>query len=325
MAQIVRNAGIDVSKDRLDVSLWPLLDETHATSRDAWGLADLIAWLRAHAVARVGLEATGGYERSVVAALEAAGIVVVILNPLRVRRFAEAKGRLAKNDRADAAVIAQFTALLAEDREPRDRANDQLGEYMLVRRQIQGAITDCINQLEHLHETVLRRLLCRQQASLERQIVRLDQQIAVLVAATPAWASLAARLRTVPGVGPVLAHTLIALLPELGRLDRRAIASLVGVAPFDDDSGKRNGQRAIEGGRHAVRRVLYMAALVAKRRNPVIAAFASRLAGKKPKVIIVACMRKLLVILNAIVHQGTTWNHPQTTGGARDSETRIMA
>jgi transposase len=313
MAQIVRNAGIDVSKDRLDVAVWPSADETYATSRDAAGLVDLVAWLRGHAVARVGLEATGGYERSVVAALEAAGIVVVILNPLRVRRFAEAKGRLAKNDRADAAAIAQFTALLAEDREPRDRSNVRLGEYMLVRRQIQGAITDCINQLEHLHDPVLRRLLGRQQASFERQIKRLDQQIAALVAETPAWSSLAARLRTVPGVGPVLAYTFIALLPELGQLDRRAVASLVGVAPFDDDSGKRNGQRSIKGGREAVRCVLYMAALVAKRRNPVIAAFAKRLVGKKPKVIIVACMRKLLVIINAIIREGAIWNHPQTT------------
>jgi transposase len=153
----------------------------------------------------------------------------------------------------------------------------------------------------------LRDKIKRRQTALRRDLAALDKRLAKLVAEHDDWHVLEQRLRTVPGVGPVLVHTLIALLPELGRLSRRAIASLVGLAPFDDDSGKYAGERHIRGGRAAVREVLYMAALVAKRFNPLIVAFAKRLAGKKPKVILVACMRKLLVILNAMVRDRQPW------------------
>lgn len=307
MAQIVRYAGLDVSKDNLDAALWPKAGVGCRFAR-LGELATLIAWLHEHEVARVGLEASGGYEREVIEALEAAGFVVALLNPLRVRRFAEAKGRLAKNDRVDADTIAQYAAIMVEEvRASRGRVLDRLAEYILVRRRIVDEMTNGINTLEHLRVKELRRLIERHHAALKRSLTRHDRRLAALVAEHPDWSRLATRLRSVPGVGPVLAHTLIALLPELGRLDRREIASLVGVAPFDDDSGKRNGAREIAGGREAVRRVLYMAAIVAKRCNPVLAAFAKRLAGKLPKVIIVACMRKLLVILNAIVRDGAEW------------------
>jgi transposase len=312
MAQIVTMAGIDVSKDRLDADLWPKGVDVCSVARTE--LPALIAWLHKHQVTRVGLEATGGYERDVAEGLEAAGFVVVVLNPWRVRRFAEAKGRLAKNDRVDAAIIAEFVATIAQDRPRRGGALDRLAEYVLVRRQAQTAVIDCVNQLEHLREEELRQLVKERRAQLQGSVARLDKRIAQLVAEQPDWNALAKRLRSVPGVGPVLAHTLIALLPELGRLSRREIASLVGVAPFDHDSGRRRGMRAIAGGREAVRCVLYMAAIVAKRCNPTIAGFAKRLAGKKPKVIIVACMRKLIVVLNAIMRQQTMWIGHQPPG-----------
>jgi transposase len=305
MADIVITAGIDVSKDRLDVALWPQPGAACRWRGDE--IDQLIAWLHRHGVARIGLEASGGYERDVVRRLAAAGFVVVVVNPLRVRRFAEAKGRLAKNDRADAATIAEFTATIASDRPFRDAAGDRLAEYLRVRRHLQQAITDTVNQLEHLREVALRALLAEQRGALARQRQQLDRHIAALIAKQPQWRARAQQLRSVPGVGPVLAHTLVALLPELGRLSRRQIASLVGVAPFDDDSGRRNGARQIAGGRRAVRNALYMAALVAKRCNPTIAAFARRLAGKKPKVILVACMRKLITILNTMARNGQSW------------------
>jgi transposase len=308
MAQQVIQAGIDVSKQWLDVALWPK-GETLRVARDDAGLAELARWLADRRVMRVGLEASGGYERLVVDHLEAAGFEVVLLNPLRVRRFAEAKGRLAKNDRVDAQTVAQFTAIIADPAPSsgRRRDLDRLVEHLSVRRQLRAWIVDCDNQLEHLRDTALRRQIAARQAGLRGSLARLDRKLDDLVAAVGALDRRGRRMRSVPGVGPVLMHTLLALLPELGTLSRRAIASLVGVAPFDDDSGDRAGERHIAGGRQAVRDALYMAALVAKRHNPVIAAFAKRLAGKKPKVIIVACMRKLLVMLNAMLRDGRDW------------------
>jgi transposase len=302
------NAGIDVSKQWLDVALWPKRDAKLRVGRDAAGLEELATWLRGHNGVRVGLEASGGYEREVIDALEAQGFEVALLNPLQVRRFAQAKGRLAKNDRVDARTIAQFTAVMIDVPRPsRRRDLDPLSEHLTFRRQLREWITDCITQLEHLRDRQLRHKTEARRAKLERELATHDAILAKLVADHADWAALARRMRTVPGVGPVLSQTLIALLPELGRLSRRAIASLVGVAPFDNDSGQRGGERHIKGGREAVREVLYMAALAAKRFNPVIAAFAKRLVGKKPKVIVVACMRKLLVTLNAMLRDGKDW------------------
>jgi transposase len=289
MARMIVCAGIDVSKRWLDLVLWPTL-ERHRVSRDAAGLADLAAWFTAHEVTRVGLEASGGYEREVIDALEASKFEVCCLNARQVRRFAQAaKGRLAKNDSVDARIVAQFTAVMVDSPPAgRRRDLDPLVEHLTVRRR-------------------LRRTIAARRAGFERDLAALDAKLAKLVAANDDWQALVDRLRSVPGVGPVLAQTLIALLPELGRLSRRAVASLVGVAPFDDDSGDHHGERHIDGGRAAVREVLYMAALAAKWHNLVIAGFARRLAGKKPKVIVVACTRKLLVILNAMLRDATDW------------------
>lgn len=307
MAQIVKTAGIDVSKAWLDVAIWPTREATRV-SRDAAGIAALIAWLTGHAVIRVGLEASGSYDREVTDGLQAAGFEVAQLNPLRVRRFAEAKGRLAKNDTADARTIAQFTAMMVEDVPPQRRRDlDALAEVLTYRRQLQGWSTDCTNQLEHLRDPAWRKKIQQKKAGFERELKQVDRKLADLIAKHDGWSALARRLRTVPGIGPVVSATLIALLPELGVLSRRAIASLVGLAPFDRDSGSHQGERHIWGGRQHVRDALYMAALSARTHNPIIAAFAERLKGKEPKVILTACMRKLLVILNAMLRDGTDW------------------
>jgi transposase len=308
MAQMVTTAGIDVSKQWLDVALWPKRDEVLRVNRDAAGLRELTAWLQEHNAVRVGLEASGGYEREVFDALEVQGFEVALLNPLQVRRFAQAKGRLAKNDRADARTIAHFTAVMVEAPSPsRRRELDELSEQLNFRRQLRAWIDDCTNQLEHLRDKGLRRKTEARRLKLQAELKAHDKALAKRVAQHQEWSALAKRLCAVPGVGPVLSQTLIALLPELGKLSRRAIASLVGVAPFDNDSGQRRGNRRIQGGRAVVREVLYMATLSAKTWNPAIAAFAKRLAGKEFKVIMVACMRKLLVILNAMLRDGADW------------------
>jgi transposase len=259
------------------------------------------------------VEASGGYEREVSEVLEEAGLIVHRLNPLRVRRFAQLKGRLAKTDRLDARTIAEFARAHPQERQlRRDPRRERLAEHLLVRRHTQEAILDCINQLEHLRDGRLRRLVTARKASMERTLAKLDRCLIELIAEHDDLAELSERLRTVPAVGPVLATTLIALLPELGSLTRRQVASLVGVAPFDRSSGRKIGAKSIQAGRVFVRNTLYMAALTASQHNPAIAAFAKRLAGKPGKVRLVACMRKLIVTLNAMVRDGTQWQ-PRTT------------
>jgi transposase len=310
-------AGVDVSKGWVDVALWgtgKARSKALRFDRDGAGLRRLAVYLKSQEVSRVGLEASGGYERAVIDALQAEGLDVRCLNARRVRQFAGAKGRLAKNDRVDALVVAQAVAVLPDEDEgvsARRRDLDPLVERLRYRERLTEWVTDCDNLLEHQREAPLRSRVKRRRAQLTAEIARLDKEIASLVEANEDWSVLERRLRTVKGVGPVLARTLIALLPELGQLSRKRIASLVGVAPMDDDSGRREGQRHIQGGRQAVRDALYMAALSAKRFNPQIATFANRLAGKKPKVIIVACMRKLLVTLNAMIRDGLDWRDAQ--------------
>lgn len=307
MADMVRLAGVAVSKDKLDVHVLPS-GESRTVSYDRRGLAGLQRWLIGLGVALVAVEASGGYEREVSEVLEEAGLIVHRLNPLRVRRFAQLKGRLAKTDRLDARTIAEFASAHPQERQPRrDPRRERLAEHLLVRRHTQDAILDCINQLEHLRDGELRRLVTARRTSMERALAKLDRCLVELIAEHDDLAELSERLRAVPAVGPVLATTLIALLPELGSLTRRQIASLVGVAPFDRSSGRRNSPKSIEGGRAAVRKALYMAAMVASRHNPAIAVFYDRLAGKKGKVRLVACMRKLIVTLNAIVRDGAVW------------------
>lgn len=308
MAQIAPSAGIDVSKDRLDIALYPD-EERFSVSNDAAGWHELCRQLRPLGVRAIGIEASGGYQLGVVGALLDAGLPVRSVHPWKLRQFAKAAGRLAKNDQLDAGLIARFVATLPCRPIARDPAREHLAELVNTRRQMLDLKQQLGNQLEHLRDAALRRLHQAHIRRIEADVVRLDRRIAETIAAVPTFAKRAALLGSVPGVGPVLAATLLALLPELGRIRHRQIGALVGVVPYDFDSGKMRGLRCIFGGRARVRRVLFMAAQVAGQHNPVLSAFKQRLlaAGKPPKVAIVAVMRKLLTTLNAMLRDEREW------------------
>jgi transposase len=295
--------GIDVSKDRLDVHVRPL-GSGFCVGNDAAGHAALVGRLRPLRAKRIVLEASGGYERALWLALSEAGLVAAVVNPRQVREFARAAGCLAKTDRLDAAVIAHFAETFAPTaiRNP-DPVADRLGEHVLYRRSLCEQIVALENQLRRLESASLRDRAVARLAGLRQERKEIEQAMAVIVAADPAKKALFACLTALKGVGPVLAWTLIANLRELGSLTRHQAAALIGVAPFNRDSGTHRGYRAIAGGRTQVRNVLYVAILSAVRYNPAIKAFYRRLRGngKPAKVALVACMRKLAVILNAMV------------------------
>jgi transposase len=305
--------GIDVAKDSIDVA-WSQADKPHrlqlANSHD--GFAVLIRQLPPAAQVRLVAEATGGYERRLVTALVEAGYRVAVVNPRQVRDFAKALGILAKTDRIDAAVLARFGSqvqprLLEEN--PARRA--ELTQLVARRRQLIELRAMESNRQQQATARAAQKSIRHVLALLDKEVDQVEAEIARLLQSDDDWRAKIELLATTPGVASVTSATLVAEVPELGRLNRQAIAALVGVAPFNDDSGKYRGIRRIRGGRAAVRQVLYMAALAARRCNPVIRAFAQRLAaqGKKPKLIITACMRKLLVILNALLKQRTSWKN----------------
>jgi transposase len=300
--------GIDVAKDHLDVAVIPS-GEAFRVGNEREGRAELVRLLRALRPQAIGLEASGGYEQAVLRALLKAELPARRLNPYRVRQFAQAMGALAKNDRIDAGVIARFVAALPSRQEIRDAAAETIAELVTTRRQLVEEQTRIGRQVEHVQAPLLKRLARRRAARLEADIAQLDKALATAIAEHPELARKDALLRSVPGVGPVLSRTLIGLLPELGKLSNRQVAALVGVAPYDFDSGKMRGQRRIFGGRQAVRDVLYMAALAAASHNPVLNSFKLRLAdaGKKPKLVLTAVMRKLITILNAIIRDDQKW------------------
>jgi transposase len=308
MPQLSVFVGIDVAKDHLDIAVLPS-GETWRVDNDRQGRADLVKRLRTLGCEAIGLEASGGYERPILKDLLKAELAVRRLNPFRVRQFAQACGVLAKNDRIDAGLIARFVATLPTRQARRDEAAEQIAELVTMRRQLSEEATRAGNQAEQVQAALLKRLAKLRVQRLQRDIQLIDQALAKAVARDPELARKAALLRSVPGVGPVFAHTLLGLLPELGALSNRQAAALLGVAPYDCDSGRFRGQRHIFGGRQAVRDVAYMAALTAGRYNPVLKVFRQRLldAGKKPKVAIVAVMRKLITILNAILRDGQAW------------------
>jgi transposase len=308
MAQMVATVGIDVCKDRLDVAVHPS-DEQFSVTNDAVGWRQLVRRLKPLMARAIGIEASGGYERGVISGLLAADLPVRSVNPWKLRLFAKAAGVLAKNDRLDAGVIARFVATMPSREVRRDVDVEHLAELVNARRQLVDAVQQTGNRTEHLRDPVLRRLQARRLRQLERDVAQLDQLIAQAITDSPALSARHDLLCTMPGVGPVLAATLIALLPELGSLPNRSIAALVGVAPYDFDSGRMKGRRHIFGGRAAVRRVLFMAAQAAARFNPTLKAFKQRLlaTGKKPKVAIIAAMRKLIVTLNAMVRHNLPW------------------
>lgn len=305
------NVGIDVSMDRLDVEIRPG-GQRFCVANDTAGWAVLVARLRRCAIAAIGLEPTGGYERGVIRALLAAGFSVRRINPNKLRQFARARGALAKNDRIDARLIAEYVALMPTRAVQPNPAVEQLAEIVTMRRQLCEEHVAIENQARHLEDAMLRRMTKRRLARIEADIALLDKRLAERVAAEPGLTRRFDLLRSMPGVGATLAYTLLALLPELGQIGRKQIAALVGLAPYDFDSGKFRGQRHIYGGRMAVRNVLYMPALAAFRFNPALQVFHRRLvdAGKKPKVAIVAVMRKMLITLNAMLRDGQSWAHP---------------
>jgi len=295
--------GIDVSKARLDVHVRPL-GVGFSVGNDAAGYGSLIARLRPLRTKRIVLEATGGYERALWLALSEAGLVAAVVNPRQVREFARASGRLAKTDRLDAAVIAHFAETFSPVaiRNP-DPVADRLGEHVLYRRGLKQEIVALENQLRRLETPVLRARAERRLAGLATEVKQIECEMRAIVDGDPAKRALFACLTSLKGVGLVLACTLIANLRELGRLSRHQTAALIGVAPINHDSGKWHGYRAIGGGRAGVRNVLYMASLSAVRANPAIREVYRRLRanGKPAKVALVACMRKIAIILNARV------------------------
>jgi transposase len=301
--------GIDVSKDRLDVAVEPT-GEHFTVANAAAGWQALRARLEAIGACAIGIEPSGGYEHGVIGALLATGLPVKMVDAWRLRQFAKGCGVLAKTDPLDAAIIARFVALMPCRDAHRDPALEPLIELVAARHQIVEEALRCANQLERARDRELRRVLDRRARRLEADRLALDKRIAALIAADPALAARDAILRSAPGVGPVLAATLIAFMPELGSLTGPQAAALAGVVPYNFDSGKMKGLRCIFGGRAKVRRVLYMAAHAAARHNPVFKAFKQHLidAGKKPKVAIVAVMHKLIVRLNAMLRDNAKWN-----------------
>jgi transposase len=309
-AQVVPSfVGIDVSKDRLDVHVLPSR-QSFAVARDGEGLDQLVGELRRLAPALIVLEATGGFELIVAAALAAAGLPLAVVNPRQIRDFARAIGRLAKTDALDAEVIALFAERIRPEPRPlADADSRSLADLVGRRRQVVEMIGMESNRLRQTGNSRVQHTLHATLATLKAQLAELDHDIDDTIRRSPIWHAADTLMTSVPGVGGVTSHTLIAELPELGRLDRRRLAALVGVAPINRDSGQMRGRRSIAGGRGEVRKVLYMATLVAIRWNPVLKAHYRSLVerGRPKKVALVACMRRLLGILNAIVRSGTPW------------------
>ena len=301
-------AGIDVGKHRLDVALHGQA-ETLAVDNDRVGIGRLIDWLKSCQVARVGLEATGGYERAVRQALEASGLEVVVHQPLEVRLFARLRRLKAKNDRLDAALIAAATAQVDAVKAASDPRLSQLAERLTAYEQMSDQAAQMKTYLEHVTLKDIVRSYQARIRSLENLKARLLKDILILVAQHPDLAARLALLRSLPGFGPVVALAVLIRMPELGALEPGKAAALLGVAPFDSESGQHKGQRFIQGGRARPRRLVYIAALAAKRVDIGLRTFAERLKakGKPPKLILVAIMRKLIEAANLILSQQRPW------------------
>ena len=302
-------AGIDVAKDRLDMALRPS-GTVRTVAYDSAGISNLVSELQALEPSAVVLESTGGLELSLAGALAAASLPVVVVNPRQVRDFAKATGRLAKTDVLDAHVLAHFAeAVRPEIRPLPDSDTQELHSLTARRAQVVEMVVAEKNRLGRASRAVAPRIRTHIQW-LEQELEDLDQGLQQTLRRSPVWREQDDLLRSVPGVGPQLSLTLLADLPELGKLGRKQIAALAGVAPMNRDSGTMRGRRSVSGGRGRVRAVLYMGALVASQHNPVIRSFYQRLlaAGKPKKLALTACMRKLLTILNSMVKNGQHWN-----------------
>ena len=308
MEQEAIYVGIDVAKAQLDVAVRPT-DDRWEVSHDDAGVRQLVSRLKAIEPAMVLLEASGGLELPLVAALAAHSVPVVVVNPRQVRDFARATGKLAKTDALDAAVLAHFAEAVRPPVRPlRDTETQALNSLAARRHQVMTMLVSEKNRLSSATIAVRPRIEAHI-AWLEQELDDLDEGLRQTLRQSPVWREKDDLLRTVPGVGEQLSLTLLAHLPELGTLDRREIAALVGVAPFNRDSGTLRGKRTVWGGRARVRAALYMGALVASRFNPLIRDFYQRLlaAGKPKKLALTACMRKLLVILNSMLKHRSPW------------------
>jgi transposase len=300
--------GIDISKAELDVAIWGK-GSYWQISNDIQGRQELIRRLKGLNPRLIVVEASGGLEQPLVRELDQANLPVAVVNPTRVRNFARSAGQLAKTDKLDAEIIAQFAqAMRPKVRPLRTMQQEHLGALVTRRRQVVDAITAEKNRKATAHPA-LQEQIQRHIDWLEEELKELDNEIDQLIQQSDEWREKAAILSSVPGVGPVTVSTLVAKLPELGSRNRQQIAALVGVAPVNKDSGKKRGKRRVFGGRASVRRVLYMATLAATKFNPVIRAFYERLLanGKEKKVALTACMRKLLVILNSMIRHKKLW------------------
>jgi transposase len=310
MAEPTAFVGIDVSKARLDVAIRPA-GAAFGVTNDPAGLAELVARLVELSPALVVLEATGGYELPAVAALRAAGIPVAAINPRQARDFAKGTGRLAKTDRIDAAALAHFAEAVRPAPRPAEPAERLALEAVLARRrQLIGMRVMEANRLASCGDAAVRAGIGRHLAWLDAEVAAADRLLEEAVRASPAWRERDELLRSIPGVGPVVSRTLIAALPELGSAGGGALAALAGLAPYARDSGAIRGPRSIRGGRSEVRRVLYLAALAVAHRDGPLGEFAARLRarGKRPKVMLTAVARKLLVIAGAVARTGRPWD-----------------
>lgn len=315
-----RFVGIDVSKDSLDLFAEPPAPQlsTHCGYDDATvhtlcnALADLAPTL-------VVMEASGGLEQRLAAELAARGVRLAVVNPRQVRQFARASGELAKTDALDARTLCAFArAIRPQARAPHDADTRDLADLLSRRRQLVDMRVQELQRQHTAKSRALRKSLAEHIAWLDKRIERLDEDMGQRLMNSDVWRTRDDLLQSIPGVGPVMSRTMLGLCPELGELNRREIAKLIGVAPLANDSGKHRGRRRIWGGRADVRRVLYMATQAAMRHNPALRDFALQLKarGKLPKVVIAACMRKLLTIMNTIVKTGTPWRQPAAAAGA---------
>lgn len=313
MPQKTRSVGLDVAKGKVDACIRSVGLRLSRPSAPE-GRTELVAWLRANRVGLAVMEASGGYERSWAQALRAAGVEVRIVDPKRIRHFAKAAGRLAKNDPIDADTIAWFAETFPDaDGQPNDPAREEIDRLVQARAALKEVETQIAQQGEHSPPAIVVKALGAIAKAARAELRKLDAAIAARIKANPAFARRAEIIRSVPGLGEQAVAGVIAWLPELGRVTNQVAAALVGVAPYDNDSGERRGARRIKGGRRKLRNLLYMPVMgAATQHNPALKAYYQRLRarGKEAKVALIACMRKLIVVLNAMLARDQTWNPP---------------
>lgn len=303
--------GIDVAKDKVDACIRSLAQRKTFPSTTE-GRRALIRWLRKYKVGKAAMEASGGYEQDWAKALRQASLEVLVIDPKRVRSFAKSAGRLAKNDPIDAEMIAWFAETFVEAKsQAHDAAREKLAQIVNARQSLLDMQTRLQNRGEHSTPEVVQKMQERLLKKISVEVAKLEVAIAAQVKATPHFVELAEIIESVPGLGKVTAAGLIAAMPELGQVNGNIVAALLGVAPYDDDSGQRRGNRHIKGGRRKARNLFYMPCMgAATRHNPVLKAFYDRLItkGKEPKVALTACMRKLIVILNTMIARRQKWD-----------------